>query len=315
MQPLLSVITCTHNPRKDYLDQVLTALRFQNLPYEKWEFLLIDNASDRCLKSEFDLKWHPYSKHIREENLGLIHARLCGIEAAKAKILVFVDDDNVLDQNYLSVALEIGQRYRMLGAWGGQCLPVFEADPPDWTRSYWTYLGIRLFEKDDWSTSPQWKTTPIGAGLCVRKVVAKTYAELVKTDPSRSALDRQGDRLLGCGDMDLAYTACDMDLANGVFVDLKLSHLMPLQRLTEAYLLKLVEETIYSTVILDFIRGSFSKNLSLEMRFKQVIPVWFLPNSWLLAPREQKFYKAIVRGHKRAIKEVSKRLTSANLGD
>lgn len=306
MQPIISVITCTHNPRKDYFDRVLNALRFQNLPYEKWEFLLVDNASDHCLKAEFDLKWHPLSKYIREEKLGLTQARLCGIEAAKGKILVFVDDDNVLDQNYLSIVLEIGQSYKLLGAWGGQCLPVFEVNPPDWTRPYWTYLGIRSFDKDDFSTSPQWQTTPIGAGLCVRKMVAKTYAELVKTDPIRSSFDRRGDMLLGCGDMDLAYTACDMSLANGVFVDLKLSHLMSPQRLTEPYLLKLVEESVYSTVMLNFIRGSFSKKLSLGMKLKQAIPIYFLPNAWLPASRERKFYKAMVRGHKRGIKEILK---------
>ena len=44
---LLSVLICTHNPRRDYLDQVLAALRAQTLPVAEWELIVVDNASAR----------------------------------------------------------------------------------------------------------------------------------------------------------------------------------------------------------------------------------------------------------------------------
>jgi glycosyltransferase involved in cell wall biosynthesis len=56
MRPHLSVIICTHNPRKDYLERVLKALQEQTLPSESWELLLIDNASDNLLEKKIDLK-------------------------------------------------------------------------------------------------------------------------------------------------------------------------------------------------------------------------------------------------------------------
>ena len=63
---MISVIICTHNPRPDYLRRVLDALKAQTLPKERWELLLIDNASNEPLSGEWDLSWHPHARHIRE---------------------------------------------------------------------------------------------------------------------------------------------------------------------------------------------------------------------------------------------------------
>src|SRR5215472_17312484 len=126
MTPAISVITCAHNPRPDYLDQVLDALRAQTLDKEQWEYLLIDNASDEPLASRVDLSWHPHSRIIREDHLGLTHARLRGIREALGELLVFVDDDNVLDADYLKAALRVAAAWPILGAFGGQVRPRFD---------------------------------------------------------------------------------------------------------------------------------------------------------------------------------------------
>lgn len=54
MKPNLSVIICAHNPRRNYLNKVLKALS-QTLLLEKWELLLVDNASEKLLSTEIDL--------------------------------------------------------------------------------------------------------------------------------------------------------------------------------------------------------------------------------------------------------------------
>jgi glycosyltransferase involved in cell wall biosynthesis len=93
-----SVIICTHNPRPHYLPQVLEALRNQTLPLDRWELLLVDNASKEPLTaSSSDISWHPYGRHVREEKVGLSSARLCGMREASSDLCVFVDDDNVLN--------------------------------------------------------------------------------------------------------------------------------------------------------------------------------------------------------------------------
>jgi glycosyltransferase involved in cell wall biosynthesis len=104
----ISVIICTHNPRPDYLRRVLEALRNQTLSLEKWELLLVDNASQEPVTSEsWDLSWHRHARYIREENVGIASARLRGMQEANADLMVFVDDDNVLSPDYLSMAVQI----------------------------------------------------------------------------------------------------------------------------------------------------------------------------------------------------------------
>src|SRR6266446_5579423 len=115
----ISVITCAHNPRPDYLEQVLAALRSQTLGKQEWEYLLIDNTSDELLAPRFDLSWHPQAKHFREERLGLTHARLRGIQESTGAVLVFVDDDNVLDKDYLEQVLSLSRAWPMIGAFSG----------------------------------------------------------------------------------------------------------------------------------------------------------------------------------------------------
>src|ERR1700746_4111324 len=100
-----SVVICSHNPRPQYLRRVLDALRNQTLPKERWELLLVDNASTDSLATAWDLSWHRLGRHIRERELGIARARLRGIKATQTELIVFVDDDNVLAPDYLSEAI------------------------------------------------------------------------------------------------------------------------------------------------------------------------------------------------------------------
>src|SRR5271154_2574199 len=173
---VISVIICTHNPRPDYLRRVLDALKAQTLPKEQWELLLIDNASNEPLETVWDLSWHPHSRHVREDELGLTPARLRGIKEATGGLLVFADDDNVLDPDYLQLARGISNRLPHIGVWGGQIVAVFETPPPDWARNYQHLLACREFKQDRWSNIPtENESLPCGAGLCVRREVALAY--------------------------------------------------------------------------------------------------------------------------------------------
>src|SRR5687767_658405 len=253
----ISVITCSHNPRPDYLERVLDALRKQTLDKSRWEFLLIDNSSQDSLEARVDLSWHSNARHIREGKLGLTHARLRGIREASGDLLVFVDDDNVLDDDYLDEALRVAEEWPRLGAWGGQTRPGFEENPPDWTRPYWSRLVIREFDSDRWSNQPtQADTMPCGAGMCVRKTVVDYYAQLHDNGQRAIIMDRTGDSLLSGGDSDLAICACDIGLGMGLFTSLKLTHLIPSSRLTEDYLVRLLEGLACSAIVLDSFRST-----------------------------------------------------------
>jgi hypothetical protein len=252
----ISVIVCTHNPRSDYLRRCLDALRVQSLWHDEWELLLVDNRSDQPIAVPFDMWWRPNVRVIREESLGLTPARLRAIRESNGDLLVFVDDDNVLDADFLETALRVAEQRPFLGSWSGQCRPEFEKPPPDWTRRYWGNLVIRQFDEDVWSNLPRLADSmPCGAGLCVRRDVAQHYLCLHESGKRTVHLDRTPASLLSGGDNDLAACACDLGLGVGLIATLKLTHLISAERLTEEYLSRLAEGISFSSALLDRERG------------------------------------------------------------
>jgi glycosyltransferase involved in cell wall biosynthesis len=292
----LSVIICTHNPRPDYLRRVLDALKAQTLPKEEWELLLIDNASKEPLAGKWDLSWHPRGRHILESQLGLTHARLCGIKESSCELLVFADDDNVLFADYLEECLQIAKAWPVLGAWAGQHFPEFEGGTPSekWKVDQWT----NTLSRDLWSNNYDPRVTPYGAGVCVCKKVALKYAELAGSDPLRQKLGRTGSGLNGCEDMDMAYVACDLGLGLGRFVCLKLHHLIPKGRNNDDYLLRLSEGSGYSQVILDALRGI---KTSKTRRIDRIANFY---KRLFLNPMERRMALASETGRTRAINEL-----------
>src|SRR6478609_179898 len=103
--PEVSVIICTHNPREHILLRAVEGLRRQTLPVSRWEFVLIDNASAKPVAEYLDLTWHAAGRIVREDELGLTPARLRGIAETRGDLVIFVDDDNVLDPDYLEQAV------------------------------------------------------------------------------------------------------------------------------------------------------------------------------------------------------------------
>jgi len=300
LRMMLSVIICSHNPRCDYLQRCIGALREQTLPYNRWELVVVDNRSDEPLAERVDLSWHPHASMAREETLGLTPARLRGIRETTGDLLVFVDDDNVLDVDFLEITLRIMEERPFLGSWSGQCRPAFEAPPPEWTRRYWGNLVILEFEHDIWSNLPRLpQSMPGGAGLCVRRNVAVHYLDLHESGKRSFQFDRNGKSLLSGGDNDLAACACDIGLGVGLIASLKLTHLISPERLTEDYLVRLSEGIYFSAVILDHFRSSPSEMASCKVR-------WHEPVRALLARGpHRKIQLACLRGRRRGLELIA----------
>lgn len=281
----------------------------QTVPRENWELLLIDNASDSLLAESWDLGWHPAARHVREDVLGLTSARLRAIAEARGEVLVFVDDDNLLNKDYLEHCARIARDWPILGAWGGQQFPEFEIEAPEYAKPLLAGLACRTLERASWSNTPfAYETMPIGAGMCVRIAVAKHYAELATRNSSASRLGRVGGQLTACDDHDLAMTACDLGLGMGVFPELKLTHLIPKERLEKPYLLRLAEGDAYSTAILRHLRGLASTEAQgpkavLKRILRDVRRRWHTMTGQGFG---LEIYEARERGRSKALKEIAR---------
>jgi glycosyltransferase involved in cell wall biosynthesis len=305
---MISVILCTHNPRHNYFCRCIDALEAQTLPRDRWELIVVDNASSQDKAPKPDLSWHPQSRIVQEEKLGLTPARLSGIREGTGDLIIFVDDDNVLDADFLETAQRISEERPFLGSWSGQCRPEFEEPPPEWTRRYWGNLVIREFEKDVWSNLPRLsQTLPCGAGLCVRREVAQRYLDLHESGGRSFQFDRSGKSLLSGGDNDLAACACEIGFGLGLVAALKLTHLISRERLAVEYLERLAEGIHYSSTLLDSEYGIQVGPRSLWGRAADFIRVVRLREP------HRRILKAAFRGRDRALQELASKASTRQI--
>jgi glycosyltransferase involved in cell wall biosynthesis len=246
-----SVVICTHNPRKAYLARVFEALKAQTVPAQEWELIVVDNASNEPLANLWDLSWHPGARHIREPRLGVAYARQRAIVESRAPLIVFVDDDNVLAPDYLERAMGIAETCEHLDVWGsGSISPEFEVEPPAHIRPLIPFLAIRDAPRPVWCNSASFTdATPVGAGMCLRRRVGEAYVEHAR----HSAIEigsLKGESLEGHEDYEICFLACNGVRGMGIFPELKITHLIPRQRVSEAYMTRLVESRTYSHLVL-----------------------------------------------------------------
>ena len=123
-----SIVVCTRNPRAKFADtlKALTALDCNDL---RVEVILVDN------KSDFDVQKIFASSLLRlrdkfevnvqyQAKAGLAFARQLGLQQATGDYVVFCDDDNLLEYDFLQVANSLMMALPDVGALGGKsCLP------------------------------------------------------------------------------------------------------------------------------------------------------------------------------------------------
>lgn len=250
----LSVIICTYNPRLDYLNLTLDGLKAQTLPLDRWELVIIDNASNEPLEALCDLSWHPKSRIVREEKLGLMHARLRAVEETQPDLIIYVDDDNLLDSNYLESARALAEENPWLGSFGAASItPRYERAPAPELRRWCGGLTLRNENQNLFSNHRELRIAPVGAGMCVRRCVAEALVEKEKRS-KWPVFDRKGESLMSSGDFQFPMAAADCGMGYGIFASLSLVHLIPTRRIQLKYLLAINEAISYSTSLLNRLR-------------------------------------------------------------
>lgn len=248
---LISVAVCTLNPRPEYFEMVLSALADQTLSKSEWELIVVDNGSTPPLDRQL-VGWHPNGRLIREMEPGLTPARVRAIRESSGDLIVFVDDDNLLDANYLEQAIQLLRNFPMLAAIGGSCFPRFETTPHPVLKPWLDGLVVEVLDRPRWANLEcGGPSLPPGAGLVVRRAVAERYCTYVQNSSHRRLLDRRGGNLSSGGDSDLALTSIDLGYGTGRFPELRLTHLIPKGRLEAEYLIQLQYALAYSGVIVN----------------------------------------------------------------
>jgi glycosyltransferase involved in cell wall biosynthesis len=215
------------------------------------EIILVDNnCSDRTIelaKKTWDSIGNPFElKIIKETTPGLSFARKSGVFAAKGEILIFCDDDNWLEKNYLFKSFKIMTSNPNIGVLGGRSYPIFEIQEPIWFTSYQSSYAVGV--QDITSGDVTNKGYVWGAGFVMKK---DTITNLFNFGFQFLCSDRKGESLASGGDTEICKWHQLIGKQLWYSDELIFGHFIPSQRLSIEYCENLLKGIHHSKVIID----------------------------------------------------------------
>lgn len=129
---MISVVVATYNRVNLLRDMIDSFYRQSGLEDVAFEFLLIDNNSnDGTAELGRIYADHARFRYIFEPRQGLSHARNRGVAEARGDIVAFLDDDVVVEPDWL---IQMQRSFDETGAEaiGGKSYLIFDGDPPPW---------------------------------------------------------------------------------------------------------------------------------------------------------------------------------------
>jgi len=222
--PKISLIICSYN-RARFIEPALRSI--QNQDYDDFEVIFVENNSpDNTLEicqnfqtsnPEFPLKV------FTEVNQGHSFARNRGIKEASGEIISFIDDDVILQTDFLKNLSNFFDSRPNLNAAGGKIIPKFEAGRPIWLS---TYLEPLYACMDMGNVPKRFKGSkyPFGANMAFS---AKIFDEigLFNTD-----LGRKGTSLMGADEKDVFERIKAIGEDIWYMPNVSLLHIMPADR-------------------------------------------------------------------------------------
>ncbi|MFH0938030.1 MAG: glycosyltransferase [Planctomycetota bacterium] len=129
--PELSIIIPTRH-RPELLQRVVQALLRQSVAQERYELIIVDSASTDStpeLLAQLSAK-HSNLKTLRTDKAGAAAARNLGLEAANSPLLVLLDDDILVSEDFLAHVLAGAQAHpdrillgKIVAPWIESCDP------------------------------------------------------------------------------------------------------------------------------------------------------------------------------------------------
>jgi len=227
----VSVIICTYN-RERFLGDTLESVAAQPFPKEQVQIVLVDNNSTDSTPAiaERFKETHPDSEvvYVIETNQGHTYARNRGIKESDGDILLFLDDDVLLDPGYLTRLVHHYETMPDLAASGGRVIVRYENERPVWmSRFLEPMLGHQDFGRAVKSYAKN--SYPVGCSMAFR---ASTFTQTGVFNPD---LGRRGTALGGNDEKDMLFRVRAAGLNITYLPDVILEHRIDDRRLTHDY--------------------------------------------------------------------------------
>jgi glucosyl-dolichyl phosphate glucuronosyltransferase len=174
----ITVVICTWN-RAELLDQTLGAMHGLEVPAGvDWELLVVNNNctdhTDAVIARHTD---HLPLRRLFEPTPGKSHACNLAIAEATGELILWTDDDVLVDPSWLAAYAAAARRYPDAGFFGGKITPWFEGSPPRWLREHWGMVENAFAVRDLGNEPLQFnsRVVPYGANFAVRTAVQRLY--------------------------------------------------------------------------------------------------------------------------------------------
>lgn len=229
---MTTLIICTYN-RERFLPGLFDSIVLNDYSKTPYEIVVIDNNSnDRtaeiCRQFAAD---HPDVdfRYFFESEQGLSNARNRGLREARGEVVIFVDDDALIDADYISSYINYLDQHPDVMAAGGPIEPLYESSEPSWMSPYtksllcgWLNFGKEVRE------FPAGKY-PGGGNAAYRKSV---FDAVGLFNPK---LGRNGNSLGGAEEKDIFDKMQTQGMRYMYLPDPVLHHIIPQYKLEEDY--------------------------------------------------------------------------------
>lgn len=144
----VSVILGYNNTSYHYLLKSLEKISLQKLPENfPWEVILVSNFIKDEVKKKIYMQWErsncSASLKIKEESfLNQEIIREIAIEKSKFDNLIFLDEFDLINPDYVRIAYKSIRKNKTAGIIGGQTEPECDVNPPKWFGNHKELFGI-----------------------------------------------------------------------------------------------------------------------------------------------------------------------------
>lgn len=232
----IDVVVCTWN-RATQLSDTLQSLTKLIVPYDRQlRIIIVDNNSNddtaEVIKKFAEHKF--FNRHtllsLFEGQQGHTYSRNAAIEHLDADLVMWTDDDVVVDPFWLQKMVQFADLHPDAAFFGGPIVAKLLPHCPDWVQENWETLkgcfADRQLGDDPLPLADD--RLPYGANFAVRGPVQKAF-------PYNTELGRRGADVLGEDELDVMRRMLDSKLAGLWNPEAQVTHVIPSARVNEEY--------------------------------------------------------------------------------
>ena len=181
LQPKVSIVSAVYNTSPDYLKAAFDSVR--NQTYKNIEYIVVDDGSDKKTAGFCDLFWKKEIESgkvrvVHNKNNGVSYSRNCGLDLADGEYIVFLDSDDVLDVNFVTVMLEAVKK---------NALKVAVCDYSKKAATNASAEDISDLEVKKYSGSDIWKN--LNTAYIWRTIYSADVIRNIRFDPSKKCCE------------------------------------------------------------------------------------------------------------------------------